>query len=484
MEIHPDKTQRLRTRVLQNTAALLGGRGISIVLSAGASVLLTRYLGSERLGQFGAIYAYLGLFTCLTTLGIEPVLVREISKERESASSLLHTAIILASFLSVGALLATILFAPWAAFNGHLQSLLILAALEFVLIPVRLPGIIFQVDLRQWYAAAINVVRQGVWFGIVIILWLLGASLFYVVLGRLLATAVESALTWAYSRQFLSVGRKFLRERAGTILLHSIPIALTTLLSMIYFRIDQVMLPKMASDFVLGQYVAAVKVSELFEFLPAALIVSMAPVLSVSVNDPYRFQDYTGKLFRYFMIAASAICVFMSAGAGLIVRVLYGKQFLPAGPLLAVLIWSEIAVFFATVVYNVLIAKNQQWLLPIPTLVGAAINVGLNLVLIPRYGAAGAAWATLVSYTVAWTGVLFFFKETRSLIWQGMRFALPITGFALFAVMCASFVSSHDIIRTLTACILFGLSIWLTKLIKRSDVTDAMAVIRSSLGTN
>jgi len=239
----------------------------------------------------------------------------------------------------------------------------------------------------------------------------------------------------------------------------------------------------MASDFVLGQYVAAVRVSELFEFLPAAFIVSMAPVLSVSVNDPKRFQDYTDKLFRYFMIASSGICVFMSAGAGLIVRVLYGSQFLPAGPLLAVLIWSEIAVFFATVVYNVLIAKNQQWLLPVPTLVGAAINVALNVVLIPRYGAAGAAWATLVSYTVAWTAVLFFFKETRPLIWHGLRFAIPITGFALFAVTCALFVSTHHITRILTACILFGLSIWLAKLIKRSDVTDALGVIRSSLGS-
>ena len=484
MEIHPAKTPRLRTRVLQNTAALLGGRGISIVLSAGASVLLTRYLGSERLGQFGAIYAYLGLFTWLTTLGIEPVLVREISKERESASSLLHTAIILASFLSVGALFATILLAPWAGFNGHLRTLLILAAFEFVLIPVRLPGMIFQVDLRQWYAATINVVRQGVWFGIVIILWLLGASLFYVVLGRLLATAVESALTWAYSREFLSATKKFLRERSAKILLQSIPIAFTTLLSMVYFRIDQVMLHKLASDFVLGQYVAAVRVSELFEFLPNAFIISMAPVLSVSVDQPERFYAYTDRLFRYFMIAASGICVFMSTGAGLIVRILYGKQFAPSAPLLAVLIWSEIAVFFATVVYNVLIAKNQQWLLPVPTLVGAAVNVALNLVLIPRYGAAGAAWATLVSYTVAWTAVLFFFQETRSLIWQGVRFALPITGFALFAVISASFVSTHDIVRVLTACILFGLSLWLSGFIKRSDLTDALAVIRSSLGNS
>jgi O-antigen/teichoic acid export membrane protein len=485
METHPSKSNlRMQTRVLQNTAASLGGRGISIVLSAGASILLARYLGSERLGQFGAIYAYLGLFTWITTLGIEPVLVREISKERESASSLLHTAIILTSLLSIGALLATIWVAPWAGFNDHLRTLLILAGLEFILIPFRLPAIIFQVDLRQWYPATINVVRQGVWFGIVIILWLAGASLVYVIVGRLLATAVESSLTWAYSRQFLSAGKRFLRERSGKILLHSIPIAFTTLLSMVYLRIDQVMLHKMASDFVLGQYVASVRVSELFEFLPAALIVSMAPVLSVSVDDPQRFHQYTDKLFRYFMIIACGICVFISAGSRLIVQVLYGKQFLPASPLLAVLIWSEIAVFFATVVYNVLIAKNQQWLLPIPTLVGAAINVVLNLVLIPKYDAAGAAWATLVSYTVAWTVVLCFFKETRAVIWQGLRFALPLTGLAFFAVGCSALVPTQSIVRILVASGVFGLSIWLTNFIESSDLTDAYMIARQSFRGN
>ena len=52
----------MRTRVLQNTAALLGGRALSIVLAGGASIILARYLGSEKLGEFGAIYAYATLF--------------------------------------------------------------------------------------------------------------------------------------------------------------------------------------------------------------------------------------------------------------------------------------------------------------------------------------------------------------------------------------------------------------------------------------
>ena len=78
----------MRTRVLQNTAALLGGRGLSIVLAGGASIILARYLGSEKLGEFGAIYAYATLFGWLATFGIDSIMAREASIDRNL--SLIH----------------------------------------------------------------------------------------------------------------------------------------------------------------------------------------------------------------------------------------------------------------------------------------------------------------------------------------------------------------------------------------------------------
>jgi PST family polysaccharide transporter len=475
----------LRGQVFQNTAANILGRGLSLLFSTAAAALLARYLGSEKLGQYGAIYAYLGLFAWMATFGFEPVLVREASRDRKSASDLVRTAMVLSVFLSVGMIGTAVLLAPWAGYGGRLRPLLILAGLEYILTPLRLPAIIFQVDLRQWYGSTINVVRQGIWFAIIVALWFLGAPLSYVIAGRVLAALIESMLIWGYGRRFLAEKGKFLRDRARTIFSHSFPIAFTSLLAMIYMRIDQVMLHKMTSDFVLGQYVAAVRVSELFEMLPAALMFTLAPILSVSVADPEKFRSYTDRAYRYFMVAASGLCVFMTAGAGIIVRVLYGKQFLPAAPLLAVLIWSEIAVFFAAVIGNIMVAKNQQNLLPIPTLAGAAINVGLNLVLIPRYSAMGAAWATLISYTFAWTVALLFFKQIRSVAWQGLRFALPIAGLALFASGCAAVVSSHMVVRVVVASSIFVATAWVTNYIRKSDVKDVLElfpVLRTRIG--
>ncbi len=317
----------LRGEIVQNTMANLVGRGLALVFSTLAAALLARYLGSERLGEYGAIYAYLGLFAWMATFGFEPVIVREASRDRKSASDLVRTAMTLSVFLSVGTIAVAILVAPWAGYGGRLRSLLILAGLEYVLTPMRLPEVIFQIDLRQWYGSTINVVRQGLWLGIIVALWLLGAPLLYVIGGRVLAALIESTLIWVYGRRLLVAKGKFLRDRAWAIFSHSSPIALTSLLGMIYMRIDQVMLHKMTTDSVLGQYVAAVRVSELFEMLPAALMFTLAPVLAVSVADPQKLRNYTDQTFRSFMVFASGLCIVMTVGARVVVRVLYGRQF-------------------------------------------------------------------------------------------------------------------------------------------------------------
>jgi len=469
-------------RIFQNAVVNIVGRGLALVFSAGATAVLARYLGSEKLGQYGAIYAYLSLFAWMATFGFEPVLVREISRERGNASHLVRTAMILSLLLSTGTVAVAVALSPIADYRGHLRALLILAGLEYVLIPLRLPGVIFQVEMRQWYGAAINVFRQGIWFAMIIALWVLGAPLSYVIAARVLAALVESLLIWGYSRQFIEESGRFLRERAATLFSQSFPIAFTSLLAMIYLRIDQVMLHKMVSDSVLGQYVAAVKVSELIESLPTALMFTLTPILSVSVIEPERFRNQVDRAFRYFMLLSCALCVFMTVGGGLVIHVLYGNEFSSAVPLLAVLIWSEIAVFFASVVVNVLIARNEQRLLPIPTLVGAAINVALNLVFIPRYAAVGAAWATLISYTAAWMVALLFFKRTRSLTMQGLRYALPIGAMALLAVACSKIVPFSGV-RPLAACVFFLAVAWLTRFVRASDLEYVSAAGKQSFRT-
>jgi len=132
----PDKhSASVGTRVFQNTIVQLGGRGFSLLLSAAASILLARYLGRERMGEYGALYAYLGLYSFLATFCLEPILAREVSRRRSEATQIFHTGSMVAlSF----ALAGTILARCWPRFldmPDNCAGSLPLAALDLLILP-------------------------------------------------------------------------------------------------------------------------------------------------------------------------------------------------------------------------------------------------------------------------------------------------------------------------------------------------------------
>src|ERR1700733_9175146 len=129
----------LRSKVFQNTTANIVGRGLALLFSVGATIILARCLGTEVLGKYGAIYASLTLFAWMAAFGFEPILLREISRERKNARSLLRTAMVMSCFLAVGTIAVAALIAPLAGYPGTLRKLVILAGLEYVLTPLRLP---------------------------------------------------------------------------------------------------------------------------------------------------------------------------------------------------------------------------------------------------------------------------------------------------------------------------------------------------------
>src|SRR5882762_2754937 len=183
------------TRVFQNTVVLLGGRGVGLLLSAAASVVLARYLGRERLGEYGALYAYLTLFTWLATFGLEPIIAREAAQRRTEASSIFFTgSAISVAFAMAGTGLA-LLFAPLFGYGGQLRLLLFLASIDILLFPsIRLFGIVFQVDMQQWYNVGISLARQALWLLAVVLLALGKAAFLWVILARTGCALVEAGL--------------------------------------------------------------------------------------------------------------------------------------------------------------------------------------------------------------------------------------------------------------------------------------------------
>jgi O-antigen/teichoic acid export membrane protein len=470
------------TRVVQNTAVLLAGRSMSALLGAASSILIVRCLGSEQLGEFSALYAYVSLFAWLATLGIEPVLTRESARCRERSGSIIATGIALCGAFAIAAAALVVLLAPHAGYRGRMLVLVVFVAIELLLLgPLRLAGAIFQVDLKQWYGSSIAVARQILWLFIIILLARAHASLTSFVFGRLATAALEVVLILIVSAQFLKPPRRVVPRDFKIYLRACIPIALSTLLASVYLRVDQVLLHRLASDKVLGFYAAAVKVSELFEMLPAALLSSLFPVLALAANDPQRMAVHTDRIFRYVMGAAGLLCTLICVGSGLTIRILYGAQFAPSARLLSVLIWSEFAVFFGTAVVSLLLARGLQYYLIYPTVAGAVVNVLLNLLWIPRYAAVGSAWATLVSYTIAWCVVLLGFVATRGMVWEGLRKAIPVVLWSVGVAVIAGWLPWSSVARVGAALVLYGIGVRIMGTVTAEDVQYLRAALSHTL---
>jgi PST family polysaccharide transporter len=170
---------------------------------------------------------------------------------------------------------------------------------------------------------------------------------------------------------------------------------------MVYMRIDMVMLKFMQGDIAVGVYATATRISEVWYFMATAIVSSVAPAIIRSKDNPTIYYERMGKLFSLLSLIALVLGCGMALSAHWIIRVLYTDAFRAAAPVLAVHVWASIFVFLGVAQGPWDISQNLLKLSFYRTLAGAVGNVLLNLVLIPKYSAMGAAIATVISQAIA-----------------------------------------------------------------------------------
>ncbi len=184
--------------------------------------------------------------------------------------------------------------------------------------------------------------------------------------------------------------------------------------AIIYLKIDQVMLGIFLSEESVGVYAAAAKLSEVWYFLPAAIVTSYFPELikKKSIDaEVYRkeLQILNDSLFitAIFVGFATSLC------ASWLVIGIFGSDYSDAADVLVIHIWAGVFVFMRTLLSKWLIAENLLKLSALSQVSGAVLNVVLNLILIPLCGLVGAAYATLLSYSVSSFVILFCHRDLR-----------------------------------------------------------------------
>jgi PST family polysaccharide transporter len=203
------------------------------------------------------------------------------------------------------------------------------------------------------------------------------------------------------------------RSTMSSLFSKSWPLILSSIAASIYLKIDQVMLAEMVSVEQAGVYAVAARMSEVWYFIPQLLAAALFPALLRTKQVSEKLYAQRMRLcLAAFAVAALIIATAATLFAEPIVLTLFGAQYAAATAILQIHIWGGIFIFQRAVASKWMIAENLYLFSFVSHGLGAVLNVALNLLLIPRWGAIGSAVATVISYAGA--SYLFTFCSRRT----------------------------------------------------------------------
>jgi O-antigen/teichoic acid export membrane protein len=402
-------------KALANTGWLFSDNILRMVLGFFIGVWIARYLGPERYGMLSYALAFVTLFLPLVTLGLDEIAVRNIIRDPSCKDEVLGTAFLLklaGGLVSLGAATAVVFaLRPDDTVSHWLVPILAAGNLfqSFNVIEIW-----FNSQLQSKYAVLARNAAFLACSALKIALLLSGSSLTAFAAVSALETGIGAAGLVAGYR--LRGGRfrawRATLVKARELLRDSWPLIISFISINIYQRIDQVMLQEMVGSREVGIYAVAVRLVDVWVFIPMAIYWSVSPsiVEARKVSDQLFYQRLQ-KFYNLVVFLAYAIAIPTTLIAQPLIDTVFGAAYSRAGLMLAGLIWVNVFASLEVARCAFLTTMNWNRLYFVTVFTGCLLNIALCYLLIPRYGAMGAVIASLVAYWFAAHGSCFLFRS-------------------------------------------------------------------------
>ncbi len=405
-------------KIISNTGWLFADKIIRMGVGLVVGVWIARYLGPEKFGLLNYSIAIVAMFGPISSFGLNGIVVRDLVKETVNSRDILGTTFILQIIGGLLTFVLGIITINYTRENNDLAKLVVMIfgfAMVFKATEV----------VKYWYESQVKskfivLVENGIFLifaSIKVILILSQATLLqFAWITFIEGLTIGIGLLCLYAWHFRDIKKwRFKYIQAKELLSNGWPMILSGLAVMIYMRIDQIILGQLLGDESVGIYTAAVRISEVWYFIPTAIISSVFPsILAIKKNNESLYLIRLQKLYNLMVLLALFVAVPMTFFSGWIIQILFGSAYSEAGPVLAIHIWSSVFVFLGLASGSGYLAENLQKLAFYRTLLGAIINVATNFFLIPIIGILGAAIGTLLAQISA--AYLFDFLHPKTKI--------------------------------------------------------------------
>jgi O-antigen/teichoic acid export membrane protein len=418
----------LTIRLATNTLVQAVGSGLASVISFFIFVAVTRGLGPEAFGDFTAATVFLFIPVVLADVGLSTAVLREISASPERTESAMRASLPLRALISGAAILVALVVGLAMPFNEQTKIAILISSVGAFLTLMTLSLLpVLQAQLKMHWAVGANLAGRLATLGLTLGALAVGLGFKSIVGAHVLGLAVTFVLHLVAVALIVPLRPVIDLAYWRRLVVGSLALGIAVSISLIYFRVDTVLLALLRSPEEVGLYGAAFKFIELVVLVPAAVGISMFPPLArfIASGDP-RATGLIQRAFDVLLAAAVPFVVLMVAYPDEILTFAAGSEYADGAVALQLLAPFALFAFVNAVLWRVVLAGERDLTLLAIAAGVLAGNVVLNLIFIPEYGLKAAAVITVVSEALVTIPIAYAARLVKPL--PSLRYAPVVAG--------------------------------------------------------
>lgn len=399
---------------------------------------MSRYLGKDGFGEYSIVLVFLYIILAFSDLGLYSILSREIAKPEADDKKIIGGVLGLRFVSVVLFFLVSFIVLYFLPYSQNVKIGVFLAAPGFLFLSSKqlLMGV-FQRHLKTIWFMIGEVMERGVQLLLILAFIFLKLPFLFFLIAVSLSVLISFLTDLFFVKRITRFKIFFDFNFSREILKKSWPLAVSSILTLVYFKMDTFLLSLMKSSADVGTYSMAYKVFEGLLFFPAAFSGLMLPLLSkTATDDKEKFKVYFKKALDFMFMIVFPIMIGGMVLSQKIVILIGGQDFIASSLPLKILMGALFFVFIGNLLGNTIIALDKQKKMVYIYALGVSISVVFNLIFIPKYSYLATSWATLVTEAAVNSAMFFIIvKEIKYWPTDGKLLKTALASLVMGAVL-------------------------------------------------
>ena len=382
------------------------------------TIYIARFLGPSDFGILSYVITISSFVVIVGRLGMDSISIREFSIKKKDHEKLLGTVFWTMFFGGLFAYLI-IMFIIWSALDSNeLKIYCSILSCSVFFTSFLCIEYFFQSHIKAKISSITKILSLSIVFLYKIYLIIINANLSAFIIAYLLDSVIISIflLSIYLNIQNINFFKYFNLIIARKIIKSATPLFLSAIATIIFTRIDQIMIQSMLSMKEVGIYSIAVRIFESWILLPVIISTSILPIIvKYQLKNKILYHKFLTKIMSYLVWSCILFSIITYFFGKSVIIIVFGFEYLNSAAVLNILVWASIFSSMGSISTRYFIVEKIENKIFIRTFMGAIINIILNFILIKKFGINGAAISTLISLIIINYFLDLFDKDLKQL---------------------------------------------------------------------